>query len=85
MGTCEKISKIYKEKYFKKLNIFCVPENLRLGKSIEIFLNPDRVIIGHDNDLKKSEVQFLIEKLPIIKFGFQINRQKWLNIQLIRF
>jgi len=30
----------------KRLGFACSPENLRLGKAIEVFLNPDRVILG---------------------------------------
>ncbi len=71
IGTCEKIIKIFQDKYSKKLNIFCIPENLRLGKSIEIFLNPDRVVIGHDDDLKKSEVKYLMDKIT--------NNQIWIS------
>jgi UDPglucose 6-dehydrogenase len=31
------------------LRYACSPENLRLGKAIEVFLNPERVIIGVEN------------------------------------
>ena len=63
VGTCDEILKIFRKKYSKKLNIFYVPENLRLGKSIDIFLNPERVVIGHDNKFKKLEVKNLIDKI----------------------
>ena len=63
VGTCDEILKIFRKKYSKKLNIFYVPENLRLGKSIDIFLNPERVVIGHDNKFKKLEVKNLIVKI----------------------
>jgi len=34
----------------KQLGFACMPENLRLGKSIDIFLNPDRIVVGVRND-----------------------------------
>lgn len=30
----------------KKLRFACVPENLRLGKALEVFLKPDRFVVG---------------------------------------
>lgn len=30
----------------KKLEFACSPENLRLGKAIEVFSNPDRIVVG---------------------------------------
>ena len=39
------------------------PENLRLGKSLEVFLNPDRVIVGTRSGLELNELQSLF--LPL--------------------
>ena len=41
VGTCRKLSK-----EFSNYRFAVIPENLRLGKAIEIFENPDRIIIG---------------------------------------
>ncbi len=43
------------EKEYPKAIIACSPENLRLGKSIENFINPDRIIIGTRNQ-KHNEI-----------------------------
>lgn len=39
----------------KKLSFAYSPENLRLGKAIDIFMHPDRIIVGvqHDNDKQR--------------------------------
>jgi UDPglucose 6-dehydrogenase len=39
------------------------PENLRLGKALEVFLRPDRIIIGTRNDVPKPTLDKLL--LPI--------------------
>lgn len=43
VGTCRKINYAY-----PKLKIACSPENLRRGKAINDFMNPDRIIVGLD-------------------------------------
>lgn len=43
VGTCRKIGYAY-----PKLIIACSPENLRRGKAINDFMNPDRIIVGLD-------------------------------------
>jgi len=30
----------------KRLNFACSPENLRLGKALDVFLKPDRIVVG---------------------------------------
>ncbi len=49
VGSTRKIEEEYK-KLFKNPNVYFVysPENLRLGKAIEIFNNPERIIIGYN-------------------------------------
>ena len=36
------------------INLVCIPENLRLGNSIKIFNNPDRIIVGIDSIKSKQ-------------------------------
>lgn len=63
VGTCELISNIFKTQYSKKINIFYLPENLRLGNSLNVFLKPDRIVVGKDSDSKISKVKELINKI----------------------
>lgn len=61
VGTCELIKKNFKNKFNKDINLFYSPENLRLGNSFEVFLNPDRIIIGFDEEIKKINVKKLFD------------------------
>ncbi len=50
VGTTRKLQEEYNKQYPNKNVIFCyIPENLRLGRAIESFINPERIIIGTDN------------------------------------
>ena len=45
----------------KDLTFACSPENLRLGKALEVFLNPDRVLVGvRDNNTRKNLEKLLL-------------------------
>ena len=63
VGTSDLIYNIFKNKYHKKLNIFYLPENLRLGQSLDVFLKPDRIVIGKDKDSVISDVKHLLDKI----------------------
>jgi UDPglucose 6-dehydrogenase len=50
VGTTNKLSDAAARAYpDKNISFACLPENLRLGKALDIFLNPDRIVIGLDN------------------------------------
>src|SRR5262249_21537656 len=42
------------------LRFAVAPENLRLGKAIDIFLNPDRIVIGCRDEQTKSQITELL-------------------------
>lgn len=44
----------------KNIDFAYIPENLRLGKAIEVFLNPDRFVIGLQNDRYKNTIEKLL-------------------------
>ena len=54
VGSCAKL-----EAEFPQFHFACSPENLRLGKAIEVFSQADRFIVGIRNDAKRT----LLEKL----------------------
>lgn len=54
VGTCAKLEAEFPLFYFA-----CSPENLRLGKAIEVFSQADRFIVGIRDDAKRA----LLEKL----------------------
>lgn len=41
----------------KNVSFACSPENLRLGKAIEVFTKPDRVIVGIRNETDKMRIE----------------------------
>ncbi len=63
VGTCAALQ----EKY-PKFNIACSPENLRRGKAINDFMNPERIVVGMNGDqVVKSKLEELFSpiKKPI--------------------
>lgn len=47
VGSVRKLANEYKKSYTKTKVIFAYsPENLRLGKALEVFNNPERIIVG---------------------------------------
>lgn len=48
VGTCGKL-----QEEFPELHVVCCPENLRLGKALEVFRSPERIVLGvRDADTK---------------------------------
>jgi UDPglucose 6-dehydrogenase len=45
----------------KGITFACMPENLRLGKAIDVFTHPDRIVIGLDNPQYKSQLEMLLK------------------------
>jgi len=54
VGTCARL-----EAEFPQFHFACSPENLRLGKALEAFEKPDRVVVGIRNDAKKELLRSL--------------------------
>ena len=44
----------------KLLNFACSPENLRLGKALDVFLNPDRIVVGVRNSEARRVIDLLL-------------------------
>lgn len=44
----------------KALSFACSPENLRLGKALDIFKHPDRIIMGVENEADKARLTTLL-------------------------
>lgn len=59
VGTTRRLEHAYAESYpAKPVSFAYSPENLRLGKAIEVFTNPDRVVVGLRSRNDKSFVNF---------------------------
>lgn len=64
VGTTQEISNIFRQNYQEKqLSFIYSPENLRLGKSIELFLHPDRIIMGIRSELNKVMIKKLLKPI----------------------
>lgn len=57
----------------KGLHFACSPENLRLGKAIEVFCNPERVVIGIENPSDRQTLTELFSPL--------CTRLEWMSIE----
>lgn len=57
----------------KNLSFACLPENLRLGKAIDIFLKPDRIVVG----VRNGRTRQVLEKLltPIT------DKVEWMTVE----
>ena len=57
----------------KQLNFACSPENLRLGKALDVFLKPDRIVVGVRTDDALHKLEQLL--LPIT------DRIEWMSVE----
>lgn len=62
VGTTRKLYEFCSKNFPKKAITFAYsPENLRLGKAIEVFTKPDRVVIGIEKESDKERLQNLFQ------------------------
>ena len=74
VGTCEQIKGIIKQgNPSAGFDIAYSPENLRLGQAIDVFRNPERIIIGADDPatLDKAEQFFAPVGAPVIRMNLR--------------
>ena len=57
----------------KHFSFACSPENLRLGKALDVFLKPDRIVVGVRTDSDKKTLQRML--LPIT------NKIEWMSVE----
>jgi UDPglucose 6-dehydrogenase len=55
------------------LTFACSPENLRLGKAIDVFRNPDRIVVGTRDDRDRTRVAPLFESIS--------PRIEWMSVE----
>lgn len=63
LGTIRILECFSKKNIKNKINFAYSPENLRLGNAINIFLNPDRIIVGVRSDDVKRKLHNLLKKI----------------------
>jgi UDPglucose 6-dehydrogenase len=51
----------------------CAPENLRLGKALQVFLEPDRVVVGVRDDAARARIAALLAPIT--------DRIEWMSVE----
>lgn len=73
VGTCEQIRSMIKENNpALDFDIAYSPENLRLGRAIESFKNPERIVIGADDDATLDRVEALFSVIDAPKLRMNL-------------
>lgn len=64
VGSIAYLENIYNSKFSgRNVSFACSPENLRLGKAIEVFMNPDRVIVGFRTEEAKTKIYDVLSRI----------------------
>ncbi|NQT49959.1 UDP-glucose/GDP-mannose dehydrogenase family protein [Candidatus Kuenenbacteria bacterium] len=67
VGTAQKIKKIISKNYNGEFDVASCPEFLREGSAVKDFMNPDRIVIGTENQRASDLSNELHEKLDCPK------------------
>jgi UDPglucose 6-dehydrogenase len=63
VGTVRQLEKSFaKQANGRQVDFACSPENLRLGRALEIFRNPGRIVIGIRNERTRNKLSPLLSK-----------------------
>ncbi|MFC1906662.1 UDP-glucose dehydrogenase family protein [Chloroflexota bacterium] len=73
IGTCDHIKAVINQNNPSlEVDIAYSPENLRLGRAIECFKNPERIVIGADSDSTLDRVEVLFNVIPAPKLRMNL-------------
>lgn len=74
VGSIRRLEELAAKEYqIKQLSFACSPENLRLGKALEVFLKPDRIIVGTRSEKAKQALASLMQSIT--------ERIEWMSIE----
>lgn len=74
VGSIRKLETFVRENLpNKQLSFACSPENLRLGKALDVFLKPDRIVVGVRTADAKSKLEKML--LPVT------DRIEWMSVE----
>ncbi len=74
VGSISKLEAYVREKLpTKNLEFACSPENLRLGKALDVFLEPDRIVVGVRNDRTRQTVEKLLSPIA--------GKVEWMSVE----
>jgi UDPglucose 6-dehydrogenase len=64
VGSINYLENIFLNKFpDRNVSFACSPENLRLGKAIDVFMNPDRIIVGIRNEKAKTKLNNILSTI----------------------
>jgi UDPglucose 6-dehydrogenase len=64
VGSISYLESIFSNKFPERnVSFACSPENLRLGKAIDVFMNPDRIIVGIRNQETKIKLNNILSSI----------------------
>ena len=73
VGSCRALEQFAASKSYRRISFACSPENLRLGKALEVFRNPDRVIVGVRTAADRTVIEMLLAPIT--------NRVEWMSVE----
>ncbi len=73
VGSCAQLEKWAASRAGRRVSFACSPENLRLGKAIEVFRDPDRVIVGARTAEDRKVIQELLAPIT--------GRIEWMSVE----
>lgn len=60
VGSARQLHQLYQQNYSKHVTFVSIPENLRLGNALRIFKQPDRIIVGLQEENDKNKIEKLL-------------------------
>jgi UDPglucose 6-dehydrogenase len=74
VGSTAKLEKAFREAHpDRRVSFACSPENLRLGKAVSVFMEPDRVVAGVRTEADKAKIAKLFEPITA--------RVEWMSVE----
>jgi UDPglucose 6-dehydrogenase len=74
VGSIRKLEAFVRESLpNKSLSFACSPENLRLGKALDVFLKPDRIVVGVRTDDARGKLEKLLSPIT--------DRIEWMSVE----
>lgn len=74
VGSVGRLEAIARDRFpTKRIGFACSPENLRLGKAVEVFLKPDRIVVGVRSERDRERLDRLL--CPIT------GRIEWMSVE----